>query len=44
MTLENPPRAINLRVGGVVTLDELIESDRTDALVVPLRGRRMRSR
>ena len=36
VTLENPPRAINLRVGGVVTLDELIESDRTDALVVPL--------
>ena len=36
VTLENPPRAINLRVGGVVTLDELTESDRTDAPVVPL--------
>ena len=36
VTPENPPGAINLRVGGVVTLDELTESDRTDALVVPL--------
>ena len=36
VTLENPPGAINLRVGGVVALGELTESDRTDAPVVPL--------